>query len=63
INQHKSNLIRLWELPSGRTLKTLEGHVGAIGAFGFSNDGTTFASSGGGVILLWDWEKILQSTK
>lgn len=62
-NQHKSNLIRLWELPSGRTLKTLEGHVGAINAFGFSNDGTTFASSGGGVILLWDWEKILQSTR
>ena len=63
INQHKSNLIRLWELPSGRTLKTLEGPVGVIDAFGFSNDGTTFASSGGGVILLWDWEKILQSTK
>lgn len=62
-NQHKSNLIRLWELPSGRALKTLEGHVGAINAFGFSNDGTTFASSGGGVILLWDWEKILQSTR
>ena len=49
--------IRLWELPSGRELKRLEGHKGSGGTFyvGFSRDGKYFLSGGtDGLLKLWD---------
>lgn len=61
--QRSLSLIHVWEVPSGRILKKLPGHIDGVESLRFSPDGTTFASSGGGVILLWDWEKILQSTR
>ncbi|MDE0635645.1 MAG: WD40 repeat domain-containing protein [Candidatus Poribacteria bacterium] len=61
--QRSLSLIHVWEVPSGRILKKLPGHIDGIESLRFSPDGKTLASSGGGVILLWDWEKILQSTR
>lgn len=61
--QKSLSLIHVWEVPSGRILKTLPGHIDGVESLRFSPDGKTLASSGGGVILLWDWEKILQSTR
>ncbi len=62
-NINRSSVIRVWEVPSGKVLKTLPGHIEGIKALRFSNDGKTLASSGDGTILLWDWEKISQSTR
>lgn len=62
-NINRSSLIRIWEVPSGKVLKTLPGHIEGVNALRFSPDGKTLASSGDGTILIWDWEKILQSTR
>lgn len=60
----RSGLIRLWKLPSGRILKTRAGRTEGVEAVRFSPDGKTLASCrGDGTILIWDLEKISQSSK
>ena len=48
--------IRLWDLATGKTKTTLEGHPGSqVWSLAFSHDGKSLASTGGlGVVRLWD---------
>jgi WD40 repeat protein len=39
-------VIRLWEVPTGRPLRQLEGHRGWVGNLALSRDGSTLASGG-----------------
>ena len=54
VNDHT---IKLWELATGRVVKTLTGHTGGINSVTYSLDGKYLASgSGDGTIELWEVE-------
>jgi hypothetical protein len=56
----EDHVIRFWELPSGRYLGGLEGHIGAVQALAFSGDGQLLASGGAdGLVYLWHWREQL----
>ena len=62
IGTGKGANIQIWDLDSGNLSGTLIGHLNAISKLLFSHDGKMLASgSANGIILLWDWEKILQN--
>jgi WD40 repeat protein len=46
--------IRLWDVASGRGLRTLSGHTGGLYSVAFSRDGRTLASGGVDALRLWD---------
>ena len=47
--------LKLWEVRSGKCLRTLEGHGGAVLACGFSPDGRLLVSgSDDGTLKLWE---------
>ena len=47
--------IRLWDVNTGRHIRTLSGHTDSVYSVAFSPDGTTLASgSGDGTVLLWE---------
>jgi len=49
------NTVKLWDVASGRELKTLGGHTREVRSLVFSPDGKTLASgSSDGTIMLWD---------
>ncbi len=56
------NTVKLWDVASGRLLRTLEGHTGSVQAIAFSPDGTLLASkSSDQTIRLWScatWETV-----
>jgi WD40 repeat protein len=48
------NVVRLWDVTTGRQLRVLEGHEAAVWALVFSSDGQRVASAGGdGTIRVW----------
>jgi WD40 repeat protein len=49
--------IKFWDTETGKELRTLRGHRGAVGSLAFSSDGQMLASGGGrfdGRVKLWD---------
>src|SRR5712692_331537 len=49
--------VKLWELPSGRELRTLTGHTGPVSCIAISPTGTILASgSKDNTIKLWEME-------
>ncbi|MCC5650628.1 hypothetical protein LC609_12420 [Nostoc sp. XA013] len=49
------NTIKLWDVTTGKAIKTLTGHSNTVISVGFSPDGKTLASgSGDNTIKLWD---------
>lgn len=55
--------IRLLDTETGKLSATLAEHPLGITSLAFSSDGETLTSSGGGIVLLWDWKKIESVTK
>ncbi len=50
----KGTAVRLWEVASGKELRSLEGHPGGVLALAFAPDGHTLAVGNSGAIRLWD---------
>ncbi len=51
--------IRLWDVMTGKQLKTITGHIYGVTGLAFSQDGATFVTTGGdGTVILWDIAKI-----
>ncbi|RKU30420.1 hypothetical protein C6497_04345 [Candidatus Poribacteria bacterium] len=47
--------IRLWDVDTGESIRTLSGHKGAVESVVFSPDGNTIASgSTDGTMILWE---------
>ncbi|MEZ5537483.1 MAG: CHAT domain-containing protein [Thiolinea sp.] len=51
------NTVRIWDTQTGETIRTLQGHSGAIWSVAYSPDGSTIASGAGdGKVRMWDTE-------
>lgn len=55
--------MQLLDVATGDVLKTLDGHTAGVEDLSFSPDNKTLMSVGGGIILFWDWEKVLRSAR
>jgi WD40 repeat protein len=52
-------IINLWDIGSGKKLRTFTGHVGPVWSLNFSNEGTVLASgSGDRSVKIWNTEKV-----
>ena len=50
----RDNTIRIWDVQSGREIRTLRGHVLPIGGVAFSADGRTLTTASGDAVKVWD---------
>lgn len=50
----RDNTVRIWDVQSGRGIRTLVGHELPIGAVAFGADGRTLTSVSGDAIKVWD---------
>ncbi|MGL4503085.1 MAG: WD40 repeat domain-containing protein, partial [Planktothrix sp.] len=52
----RDNTVKLWQVKTGREIRTLPGHTRATCAVAFSPDGQTLATGGDdGTIKIWEW--------
>src|SRR5260370_37555060 len=50
--------IKVWEIPSGKFVKSFEGHTHHVIDVGWTSDGKLLASAGGdNTVKVWDYEK------
>lgn len=57
VSGSKDTTIKFWNTQTGKLLRTLTGHTGRIESLGFSPDGKTLVTGGGGgdsSVRLWD---------
>lgn len=50
----RDNTIRIWDVQTGREIKTLSGHELPVGGVAFSADGRTLTSASGEAVKVWD---------
>ena len=50
----RDNTVRIWDVQSGREIRTLRGHVLPVGGVAFSSDGRTVTSASGDAVKVWD---------
>ena len=50
----RDNTVRIWDIQTGREIKTLRGHELPIGAVAFGTDGRTLTTVSGDAIKVWD---------
>ena len=50
----RDNTIKIWDVQTGREIKTLRGHELPVGAVAFSEDGRTLTSASGDTVKVWD---------
>ena len=48
------NTVRVWDVQTGRELRSLTGHELPVGGLAFSNDGRSLTSASGDAIKVWD---------
>lgn len=54
--------VRIWDVRTGKLIRTLEGHTGTVFSVSFSRDGKRLASAGYGPLRIWDtdrWDEVL----
>ncbi|MYI93979.1 hypothetical protein F4083_06595, partial [Candidatus Poribacteria bacterium] len=51
--------VNLWDTNTGKSIKTLNGHIDSVFDIAFSHDGRTLASCGrDSTVILWDIENL-----
>ena len=65
LKKHEDCILRVWEIESGRLLRSMEGHVEKITAVAFTPDGRQAISSAGNTTNVWELEsgRLLHSIK
>ena len=54
-DDYEDNIIKLWDVATGKEIKAFEGHMGAVYSLAFTMDGRNFLSSSyDGTTRLWD---------
>ncbi len=53
-------VINVWDVTTGKRIKTFNGHIGHVSYLKFSSDGQTLVSSGDGTTLFWDLTVLFQ---
>src|SRR5687768_5790282 len=48
------NTVRIWDVRTGREVRTLRGHELPVGGVAFSNDGRSLTTASGDLIKVWD---------
>ncbi|MDE0637049.1 MAG: sigma-70 family RNA polymerase sigma factor [Candidatus Poribacteria bacterium] len=60
---YRGGKIRLWDVPTGDLLTSLDGHTRWIQELKITSNNQTLISVGDGTILFWDWEKVLANAR
>ena len=50
--------LKLWDIATGREIRTFTGHAGSVRSVAFSPDGRYALSGGGNTLKLWDIKQV-----